>query len=66
MFNRNLIIPDFLLYFCHIYLLNMSREQVNRLKIVLAEEQKTNTPSKAYQGPKFFSYKGRGVDLCGE
>lgn len=32
----------FLLYLCGIYYMNMPREQVNRLKIVLAEEQKSN------------------------
>lgn len=30
------------MYLCDIYNTNMPREQVNRLKIVLAEEQKSN------------------------
>ena len=30
------------MYLCHIYYQGMPREQINRLKIVLAEEQKSN------------------------
>lgn len=37
-----LILFAFLLYLCGIYYINMPRGQVNRLKIVLAEEQKSN------------------------